>query len=38
MQRSPNDKTLENTLREAIKGRLDQQRRAAKENAQPLTR
>ena len=38
LQRTPNDGTLENNFREAFKGRLDQQRRAAKEDAQPLTR
>jgi tetratricopeptide (TPR) repeat protein len=38
LQRTPNDGTLENNLREALKGRLDQQRRAANKDGQPLTR
>jgi O-antigen ligase/tetratricopeptide (TPR) repeat protein len=38
LQRKPNDKGLEEIVREAFKGRLDDERRAAKENSQPITR
>jgi O-antigen ligase len=36
--RTPDNAPLENSLREALKGRLDQQRRAAKDDGQPVTR
>jgi predicted Zn-dependent protease len=38
LQRTPDDPQLENQLREALKGRFDQQRRAAKEGEKPVTR
>jgi O-antigen ligase len=38
LQRTPNDKRVEENALAAFKGRLDDQRRAAKENPQPVTR
>ena len=38
LQRTPNDQAVANLLREALKGRLDGQRRAATENGGPVTR
>lgn len=38
LQRKPNDQELEGYLRETLKQRLDEQHRAAKEEAQSLTR
>jgi len=38
LQRTPDDPNVENQVREALKGRFDQQRRAAKEGEKPVTR
>lgn len=38
LQRTPNDRMLESHVREAFKGRLDLERRAAKNQCEPVTR